>query len=339
MARTREVPILLDSLMNRPRQTKFGPPNAKFLAAHKFVLDSTASEFVGDLLRRAPLEVLQEHEFARTPYDLMWVELDHKAYYKGLRQWAGDPRETDDLIGFLYDNGTVWSLADSEGYGGVPIIMPFKFHLHQPVSFEQELALAQKVGLSRLTFRSALLGSINSDDKWWATREAADICRSHRTELIEEDFTAGLSAEQWEALLRGGAGSLKLILTLALLMSRPGQHVLSQAEVGHRKVIYKGKNAVFKAHHRISLRLEHKDPVTYFTRHLSTGLHRRRHGVRGHWAQTRRLVTRGCDHQWDGIAPDKYECLTCGAKRWWRKAHMRGDSTIGFITKEYDVTR
>lgn len=98
---------------------------------------------------------------------------------------------------------------------------------------------------------------------------------------------------------------------------------------------------VYKAHHKVTVRLARRDPVVRFTAHLATGLHRRRHSVRGHWAQTRHLAHRGCDHRWDivSINRDKYECGACGAKRWWRTAHMRGDATRGFVTKDYEVTK
>lgn len=317
-----------------------GPPTSRYLEAHKFVLDDKASSFVGSLLHRAPLEVLQEHEFARTPFPVTWVEIDHKAYWSHLGLPSQVPTGREDThVGYLFDHNKVWMIAKSMDRPD-PSLIPMLINLHQRISFEQELRIAEYVGTSRLMLRYALLGNVNvaENSDWWMGDEATEICRSHRLEWYEHDYYRKLSHEHRVAILQGSAGHLKMILTLALLLTRPGQKVMLNSDVAHHRAIYRGKNIVYKAHHHVTIRLAHRDPVVRFTTALATGLHRRGHGVRGHWAQTRRLIARGCGHQWDIIAEGRYQCAACSAKRWWVRDHTRGDTTKGFVTKDYPVT-
>jgi hypothetical protein len=333
-------PILLDEWLMVKHHV--GPPTSKYLEAHRFVLDAKASEYVGTLLRKVPLEILQEHEFARTPFPVTWVEFYHADYWRGLMQYEQDA-DADTQIGLLYDHNKVWMVCKAAGSKyGEAALTPLIVNLHQRISFQQELRLAETLGTSRLMLRYALLGSINvaTDSDWWMSDEATDICRSHRLEWTD-DNSFGRLADNSRAkalYLKNGIGHLKMVLTLALLLSRPGRKVLKLNEVSHHRTLWKGKSIVYKAHNQVTIRLAHRDPVVRFTTALATGLHRRRHGVRGHWAQTRRLVARGCGHQWDIITKDRYECASCGAKRWWVKHHARGDATRGFVTKDYPVT-
>jgi hypothetical protein len=345
-------PILLDEWLRVKKHV--GPPVSRYLEAHRFVLDEKASFFVGDLLRRAPLEVLQEHEFARPPYDVTWIEIDHKAYFRGLQAIPHSnvkPGKEDTHVGLLYDHNKVWMIAKAKDIPD-PALIPLIVNLHQKMRFDQELKLAQELNTSRLMLRMAMLGDVNVDARsnWWMSDEATEICRSHRMEWYDEGFqipigqgidTVGIEQRVKASTLQGSVGHLKLVLTLALLLSRSGQKILISNEVGHVRTIFKGHNITYKAHHHVTLRLAHRDPVMRFTQGLATGLHRRRHGVRGHWAQTRKPYAMSCDHKWDivSINKDKYQCITCNAKRWWVKDHARGDAMRGFVTKDYEVTR
>jgi hypothetical protein len=331
------------TLLDRYLQVKGheGPPLSRYLEAHKFVFDAKASKFVGDLLRRAPLEILQEHEFARTPFPVTWVEIDHTAYWEGLGLASAIPPDgkEDTHVGFLFDHNKVWMISmAADGRG--PDLIPLILNMHQRISPDQERRFAEDLMTSRLTLRFAMLGYINvpPDSDWWKGEEADEICRSHRMEWYDGTRFGPMPREAKLATLQGSAGHLKLVVALALLLTRPGRKVMLNSDVAHHRTIFRGKNIVYKAHHHVTIRLAHRDPVVRFTTALATGLHRRRHGVRGHWAQTRRLIARGCGHQWDIIDKDHYQCAACSAKRWWVKHHARGDATRGFVTKDYPVT-
>jgi hypothetical protein len=67
---------------------------------------------------------------------------------------------------------------------------------------------------------------------------------------------------------------------------------------------------------------------------------RRRHPVRGTWCHARTGEKAGnpnCTHEYDTSDPLRQNCAHCGAARWWRPAHERGDATIGFVTHDYEM--
>jgi hypothetical protein len=323
------------------------PDPALYHTAKRFVLDRTASGFVGELTRRATPEVLSQHEWARAPFPTTWIEMDHRAYWNGMTAGLVPSKITDDkLFGMLVHNDRVWFYSNNET-DAKPAIGPYTFRMHLPMAMEQELELAQLVHLSRLTFRLYMLGGmIRGDDAqahrdWLSSREAAAVCRAHTVEFSHSMRAAlrSMPGKTVQEVMHGSSGTLKIVLTLLLLLSRPHKSLVV-SEVGHRRMLIRGKPVVHKAHSRIGLRLEHEDPVTRFISGLKpSGIHRQRHDVRGHWAQSRKMGA-GCTHQWEpDLDADHFQCALCGAKRWWRKNHQRGSSQVGSNTAEYEVKR
>jgi hypothetical protein len=37
------------------------------------------------------------------------------------------------------------------------------------------------------------------------------------------------------------------------------------------------------------------------------------------------------------MEPTIWQCAKCSGKRWWRKAHERGDASLGWVNKHYVV--
>lgn len=336
----KDRPTLFDQLRRSPgrfAEVGWGPPAAAMQLAHRFVLDASASAFIGDLLRRAGTLVLREHEFARVPFPTTWIELDFKAYIAAIPSAPKPDSKSDTHVGYLYHNGSVYAAAWSDTKKhGEPAFSPYHFELHLPFGFEEELAMAQAAGYSRLTYRQVLLGTLPEpiDSRWWMSAEAADICRSHR---IVWDDKGRIDAKHKNLIVSSSAGELKQVLALALLLTRPGQRVITVREQGHRRSIIRGKPMVLAKHNVITLHMKQEVAVRRFISGLQTGLHRREHDVRGHWAQTRRFQT-ACTHVWEPTDLDHYQCLRCQAKRWWRTAHKRGSNEIGTVTKDYEVT-
>lgn len=304
--------------------------------AKRFVFDDAASKFMGELLRKAPLEILHQHRFAKPSYAITWVEMNHDVYYRlGLHLKNASGPEVDGFFGiYVYYDRVIVVTSDIEGKSVTT--SPIYFDLHNSVSFEQELTTAEIFGIDRITLRKALLGLIGDIHLgWWSSQEAVEICRSHRLRIMPE--IAKASKDRLAHLLISGAGTLKLILTMLLLLARP-HSTFNVQEVGHRRSILKGKPVVLKEHHVLKLRLEHKDPVTRYLSHQSPGPHRKLHDVRGHWAQNRKKAV-GCSHDWIQLDPTHFQCVVCGTNRWWKTDHQRGKKDLGQVTKEYDVTR
>ncbi|MBK1667585.1 hypothetical protein CKO28_06005 [Rhodovibrio sodomensis] len=61
---------------------------------------------------------------------------------------------------------------------------------------------------------------------------------------------------------------------------------------------------------------------------------KRQHECRGHWCESRRGRD-DCDHNWEREAVQRWRCLACGRRRWWRRAHQRGSPELGRVNKDY----
>jgi len=61
--------------------------------------------------------------------------------------------------------------------------------------------------------------------------------------------------------------------------------------------------------------------------------------VRGHWCQGG--GSDFCRHpEWVSLDINHSECTQCGRKSWFRKAHERGDASLGFVRRRsYEVER
>ena len=74
-------------------------------------------------------------------------------------------------------------------------------------------------------------------------------------------------------------------------------------------------------------------------RNALAAAHRRGGPVRMHWRQDwRRPLSALCDHDWD--ADDKHMfCKLCKGRKIWIDAHVRGDTSKGFVVHDFVVTR
>src|SRR5262245_48133736 len=199
------------------------PPRKRLFGAQRFVLDYKASRFYGSLSRDIGPLALRQHEFARPPYDLTWVEFDMDAFAEEVvTTKMYDPDGRDARVGFLFDHDTVWVYSiNVRGQGGC---LPYRIQMHRPVTFEQELHMAQTLGVSRLVYRMMLLGQTGygSDNPWWLSPEADYICRSHSL-VFHESFWPildHLDADEKFRFMALSAGTLRQVLVIALLLSR-----------------------------------------------------------------------------------------------------------------------
>ena len=298
-----------------------GPPLSLLHQSKKFIFDSSASSFIGDLVRRAQFDILKQHEWARPPFTNTWVEIDHDAYWRlGLK--ADDQRPlldpytdepVDNQVGFLISNSTVWLFwhADAEAratlpphrpdrYGGQDTgAGPFQYQLHTPISAAEELEMASFFGIDRTLYRKALIGGVitsgqwTSDDWWRSTlpKSCAPIrCSSiRRLRTCSTRWMRRPASKRW----RQGRVILKLLIISLLMLTRP-KKVFTTEEVGPKRMLWRGHNKVRRGHSIVTMKLDREKAAKRIIKHIQTAVHRQMHDVRGHWAQTRKTGT--CEH-------------------------------------------
>ena len=340
------IDLILDGELFNPEAA---PPLGVLHQAKKFIFDASASEYIGSLLMKAQGEVLSQHDWARPPFETTWIEMDHVAYWeRGLKLGNDYKKGTpDNLFGMLIHHGTVWLFSYAPGHRHDESLGcgPFQYQLHTPISFEEELAMARTFGMGLNTYRQALLGGMIDETgrptlsvDWWNAM-AGEVVRSHKM-FINPSIVPNMdrtSPENRAQALASGAGDLKLIITLLLMVTRP-RKMFNVTETGPKRMLYKGHNLVRRAHSVVTMRLAKEAALHHAVHHEFTSQHRQMHDVRGHWAESRHNAL--CqEHSWEPIDKDHFYCLNCPAKRWWRKAHSRGELRLGDKTTDYHVKR
>jgi hypothetical protein len=315
----------------------FEPPRLRLMRAQRFVLDRDASHYFQKLVHDLGPLLLAQHAFARPPYEQTWVEFDCDAYFADT--WGLAPEERDARIGFLFDGNAVHCWSNTQAHP-VPECGPVSYLMHTPVTYEEEPANAQAFHVSRLVWRHHLIGGIGktAGDPWWMSDEATEICRSHRVVVAPgwAEFIGDMPPIRIAEFLRLTAGTFKQMLTLALLLSRSSHRYWTISEQPRGRAIVAGKPRVLVPYNRVTMHLKEEVAMARFQSDLRSGVHRRHHSVRGHWAQSRRFI--GCDHAWIERDEDHFDCGLCKAKRWWRQEHHRGDISKGSVSKTYEVT-
>lgn len=118
--------------------------------AKKFVLDSTATDYLGQMVRRHPRVIADAQDFAIRPFERMWVEMPFPPYYKA---FTGElPDATGDrTVGYLFD-GPLVKVA-SHGWAPemnrwVHAFVPVQYVLHKPMSPDEQAQVMKQTGLN-----------------------------------------------------------------------------------------------------------------------------------------------------------------------------------------------
>ena len=309
--------------------------------ASAFALDADASAFVGEVIKKSGPELLSQHRWCRFPYDPCWIEMNEEGYFRE----GFLPSDADDSVGFLVTGN--WVSTFSRGFlkkGDGTIVgdkktveaLPIFYQLGIDVPEEEIARSAERCQLSRVGYRLALAGA--GGDKV-SDELARDVCSRNRA-VFHANFDLA-KPEVLRRMILGSAGDLARIIAIGLLLTRPSSPIFHLQEVGRSSGIRKGKRRSFMAYRRCTIHLSREGSFNRVKEIYSGGRGPvRAHQVRGHWCQSQKESATPCSHDWEEIEERrKYQCRSCGRKRWWKKAHQRGDAGIGFVQKDYEVLR
>jgi hypothetical protein len=137
--------------------------------------------------------------------------------------------------------------------------------------------------------------------------------------------------------LRETKGDLRFIIcALALLQEKWVVAEPSRVRAGRR--IAGGRLMKYLDHHTLTIVAPKERRLKLAERALTNIGRRRRHEVHEHWCYRSGTGRVDCVHTYvsTGVR-GKQLCVECGSERWRRKAHERGDATIGYAKKDYEV--
>jgi hypothetical protein len=325
--------------------------HAAMLKARRFVLDNNAAQKFGQVMREIPDVIAAQQEFARPPYDTMWVEFDAQTVYKEASGLVPDDK-SDVLLGYLFYEGRVYSFFYGKTKDNRPASASaglIVYDLHRPWKVEEQMKFANESSTSRLGLVSWVWGSplrhwlagkveFGPDDEP-ALATAKSLRNLHTARWVNEKWVVEhLNERNRAGILDSCAGDLRNIITLLLLMNQPSIVSYSK-EIGAIKGFSRGKLRKYLSHNIVSISV---DPQPIMRRmSAGHGSPHRRHEVRGHYChdeKTRQARRLGCEHKWEQTDPNHWQCSVCHGSRWWRKHHERGDASIGFATKQYAIT-
>lgn len=367
-------PLLIDRLLASDNwKAPFSAAHGQRLAdtmylAKRFVLDESATKYLGEMVRKMPRVIADAQDFAIPPFERMWIEIPFRLYYETVTGAPSDV-EGDQVVGYLFDGPVVSVAAYSRAVDGgrTPGIGPIQYMLNRPLTAEQELRLTQKLGISRAYLdvfywgesfkhlRASAQGkleasptSVSDEDMkflqgniWGAESEIASLralraTHSFRLAELPKRF-AGKEAEVFDWASNGSAGDLRNIIALLLFLNRT-QDIQYVREQGFAPAMIDRKPRQLLPHRVISFKL---DPMPRLQRLCAGhGVLRRLHDVRGHFCHNHVARHSGCQHpDWEEFKPLHWRCPACNGVRWWRKEHHRGKLDKGVVESEYAVSR
>ncbi len=277
--------------------------------------------------------MLVDHgQFARAPFETCWIEFPAPDFHEMLNHQVGE----DDRVGYLFHGDHVYvgsSTSDKRSN-----IIPVRYNLHQPMAFHDEIALSEKLGISRMFLDDFYWGRTFSENFTQPMKRA--LRSQHSFYLhVEENRYKSINSEN---VLFGMAGELRNILGILLMINQP-RNILDIVERLPRKTMTHRGYRNLVSHSVVEINLDDRDlrPLMRVERPHGTHAAPRWHQVRGHYCHDRDTKIYGeigCVHVWKEIKPLNWECDVCGGRRWWRKACERGDKSLGLIEQNRVVS-
>lgn len=180
------------------------------------------------------------------------------------------------------------------------------------------------------------LSAADQNDEAWRIRLGAKA----RPVSTYSDLMELPDLKHREQFVRDVIGASRIALTVLILLGLSGAVRVDETQPRGRRLVG-GRPTPYLAKSRIVIDLA---PVHAAAVSASAEGHeahaRRRHVVRGHWCYARKGDgDPACAHTWvpepaaDGrwaTNVDRQHCA-CGARRWWRREHERGDAAEGYV--------
>jgi hypothetical protein len=288
----------------------------------------------------------------------MWVELDARTLFSVVARddiAAGYQtimeEEADGTLGFLFDGSVVYTMVCTPEPNGEVGVVPYVYHLNRPMRLDEEAAVAEMMGLSRMGLDAFYWGSALPNVMAHDPSMARALRGSHGIDLLIRDWREVIAdpdklkimKDVTASFVEGAAGDLRNIIAILLLLNQTNDYTYVDLPMEKGHMVGRTPRAL-TSHRVIKI---HLSPVKKIIRigKRAGMVYRRRHDVRGHFCRNKlaRLaeesfgVCKGVTHDWNEIDVNQWGCLKCGGLKWWKVAHERGHF-LGTVDAKYEVT-
>lgn len=300
--------------------------------AKRFVFDTEASRYMGEMQREIPHALCHAQEFAIQPFKTMYVEVDNLALWQAVNPTSLPSADMDGRLGYLFDDGRVYVIAGDWEEFPDAILMPISYRLFCPAKVEEEQKLCEAAGISRMSLDLFFWGSMYSA----VTDEDKRAFRANHSIRIEmkPDTTQANMIKVFDILLSECAGELRNIIAILLFLNRTSQTRIEDHVPMHHSMIGRKPSALL-SHSVVHFSL---NPTPAFRETWGTGsAWRREHDVRGHFCHDKVSRAWCRSHNWVEYDVNQWRCMDCGGKKWWRREHKRGHRDKGQMVTTYEV--
>lgn len=163
------------------------------------------------------------------------------------------------------------------------------------------------------------------------------------TSLLDARMLGDILPKMHTGMIVAAEGDVRLIVAVLALLQSTWFEQTKVSRQWERRHVGKGRQAPFLEQHVLTIVAPKDRVITVgdLVRHDAHGS-RRAHDVIGHYAYSlkrRPLAWETCSHLWKPVVeePHQQQCARCGWRRWWRRAHTRGNAARGFASKSYNV--
>lgn len=346
--------------------------------AHRYIFDTEASRRVGQMLRDCMDLLVDNIEFARTPFPTAFFQLDSLAMWEGWRPEQPRDPTADQKVGFLLHNGQVIVLASGPLYmttsNGLVArttqqakVCGMSFRINRPqwvpysklTNLPEHLADLTKQGYVFGGQREYLVSDFNRDP---SITERIDDRTKVRLPTLHGVWTHSQIAAHFDVMPAYsdfkpsetvklsflGGGDPLILTTMLLLLNQPSKYV-ALTHAARERGLWKGKLFSFKEHHVVTLKLDREQHVRdiFHTTDRATPI---QHEVGGHWKHYNK--GHNCNHHhsddrqaWEPVGPERTNAGDF--KRYWCPLCLQRRTWVetfqrgtgGLATTEYHVTR
>jgi hypothetical protein len=341
-------PLLVDRLLAAHAQGKQGSEAAYLtrgllpriinglVQAKRFVFDEQSTRYMGEMIKTIPKAIVHAQEFAIQPFPTMYVEFPAQAMFEATTDTLGfDDGAT--RMGFLYDQGRVYTLLDWEKLRDqrvIPYIVPVSYGLNRQWKLEDERQICEDVGINRLSIDALFWGSayaLVDDEEKRAFRANHSMRMEIQTgPLVSRETYIEISTK----VLSNIAGDLRNVIAILLFLNRTSKTRIEDF-VPMRQTMIGTKPSAMLSHSVVHFNL---NPLPKLYESFGTGsAWRREHDVRGHFCHDKTTRESFCRHDWTEYDVNQWRCLKCSGLKWWRKEHRRGHRDKGVMQTTYEV--
>ena len=337
---------LLDEIRRFPDSFQFVRSNVEknvkniLPSTKQYIFDENASRYMADFVKENGDIIINNEQFAIPHFENVYYELNIEAFLSTLdrpissyvdeKNWKSvavvRDENKDSSVGFLISNNVIYLIAKSIGKNAKPTLLHYGYSIGRSPLYKP---IIQPL-LSRRQKAAFFLGS---------TMELATV--SQFQEIAEKYEILNLTSEidddmLLQTILGNATGDIRNLIMMILFLYQ-SKDVVTVNDIAPSRGFMKGKAMAYMAYGSVKINLRNNTEIRKkFIFPSGTHASPRRHFVNPYYRTVPK--NNGCDHEFEIVEENRWVCKKCKAKRALIKQYERGNATIGYKLKNYEVT-